>query len=93
VVHVLAGIFQLIIAARPAQDNGRDGTAPRSSVKSIGKAMHNLCGEQKDAESAAREAGWSWAVLQRLIPAAKQSSLLTHIATMESVSLCVRMKS
>ena len=30
---------------------------------------------------------------QRLIPAGERSGLQTHIATMESVSLCVRMKS
>ena len=32
-----------------------------------------------------------WAVSQRLILAGEQSGLQTHIATMESVSLCVRM--
>jgi hypothetical protein len=33
------------------------------------------------------------AASQRLIPTGERSSLLTHIATTESVSLCERMKS
>ena len=32
------------------------------------------------------------AASQRLIPTGEQSGLLTHIATTESVSLCMRMK-
>jgi hypothetical protein len=36
--------------------------------------------------------GWSWAASQRLIPTGERSGLLTHTATIESVSLCVRMK-
>jgi hypothetical protein len=39
------------------------------------------------------KAGWSWAVSQRLIPTGERSLLQTRIATTESVSLCVRMKS
>jgi len=35
---------------------------------------------------------WSWAASQRLIPTGEQSGLLTHIATTESVSSCMRMK-
>jgi hypothetical protein len=34
-----------------------------------------------------------WAGFQPLIPTGERSGLLTHIATMESVSSCVRIKS
>jgi hypothetical protein len=39
------------------------------------------------------KAGWTWVVSQRLIPTVEPSSLLTHTATTESVSLCELKKS
>jgi hypothetical protein len=39
------------------------------------------------------KAGWSWGASQPWIPTGEQSGLLMHIATTESVSLCVLMKS
>jgi hypothetical protein len=39
------------------------------------------------------KAGWSWGWSQPLIPRDEQSGLQTRIATTESVSLCMPMKS
>jgi hypothetical protein len=39
------------------------------------------------------KAGWSWGCVPALDSAGERSGLLTHIATTESVSFCVRMKS
>jgi len=39
------------------------------------------------------KAGWSWGYVSAIDSNGYQSSLLTHIPTTESVSLCERMKS
>jgi hypothetical protein len=39
-----------------------------------------------------KKAGWSWGCVAAMDREGERSGLLTRIATMESVSLCVRMK-
>jgi hypothetical protein len=55
-----------------------------------------LCGVKRSWEIIAdnlSKAGWVGVESQQWILAGEQSGLQTHIATTESVSLCVRMKS